>query len=374
MTADLFYLGITQRHAPLAVREAISPSIEKQRTMLDRLQRIAPGRMVVSTCERFEVYAHTEARSASTWRDCLASWFQLPNELVAQHAMVLEGDVVARHLLSVAAGLDSRVLGEPQVLGQVRDAYLLATECAALDPVLSALGRAAIRAGKRVRHETPINRGDRSIPSLAVDRVLSTIEARSPHLLILGSGRLAGDVASTWASRGFESLTLIARNAARAQAVAQTVGATSEGMVGLANAIARADAIVACTAAPSYLIDPATIGSERTRPLCIVDLCVPRNVDPMVAQIPSVTLRHLDDLLSGETRPTRIAIEAERIVEEECARFAQWRIERQVAAAVTALIRTVRSAPCTRSPNTGRELHRRIAAMKSRANSAAATA
>lgn len=374
MTADLFYLGITQRHAPLAVREAISPSVDKQRTMLDRLQMIAPGRMVVSTCERFEVYAHTEARSAGTWRNCLASWFQLPNELVTQHAMVLEGDAVARHLLSVAAGLDSRVLGEPQILGQVRDAYLFATECAALDPVLSALGRAAIRAGKRVRHETPINRGNRSIPSLTVDRVVSVLNTESPKLLVLGSGRLAGDVASTWVDRGFGSLTLIARNTKRVQIVAEPLGARSEGMDGLAEAVAEADAIVACTAAPSYLIDQATIGSARTRSLCIVDLCVPRNVDPMVAQIPSVTLCHLDDLLSGETRPTRIAIDAERIVDEEYARFEQWRSERRAVATVTELVRVAKSAPTTHSPALSRELHQRIVGAKSRAVAPVTTA
>jgi len=444
VTADLFYLGITQRNAPLAVREAISPSVEKQRAMLNRLAAIAPGRMVVSTCERFELYAHTETRDDRAWRENLARWFQLPTEFVSQHARTLEGSAVARHLLSVSAGLDSRVLGEPQILGQVRDAYLLATECAALDPVLSALGRAAIRAGKRVRHETPISRGDRSIPTLAVDRILSArrpyrpqAQARGPsgtralhphqcesdvgwappailrgvphprycegggrksragsridhpresplvdkppvapvpNVLVLGSGRLASDVAAAWTNRRAGSLTVIARNAERARTLAEPLGARCGGMDSLANAIAQADAIVACTAAPTFLVDPASIGAMRTRPLCIVDLCVPRNVDPTAAQIPGVTLCHLDELLSGETNPARIALDAEQIVDEECARFEQWRQERHCSQAVTELIRAAQSANSYRPPISNRELHQRIVRLKSHGVTAAATA
>lgn len=366
MSTDLLYLGITRRSAPLAVREALSPSPDKQRVMLQRLSAIASGRMVLSTCERFELYAHAGAGAAAAAVECLAQWFQLPSSIVCRHARVLHGPEVARQLLSVSAGLDSRVVGEPQILGQVRDAYQLALECAALDPILAALGRAAIHAGKRVRHETPLNLGRRSIASITVERIRTSIEGAAPRVAIVGSGRLAADVASAWTALGGGAPTVVARSVERARAFADPLRATTVELDRLAEVVAKVDAIVACTSAPAYLVEPASIGANRSTPLTIADLCVPRNVDPTVAQIPHVTLWHLDELLIDEPDVNRFALDAQRVVEEEHVRFEQWRRERGAAVAIADLVHAARTASDSTAALSGHALHRRIAYLKSR--------
>src|ERR1044071_2447904 len=169
MDNALFYYGLTHQSAPLAVRERLRPDREKQMRMLAELAEVARGRLILSTCERFEIYASGAEWNPSALQTYLGCAFDLPVSILQHHVVVLNADNAAEHLLRVTAGLESRILGEAQILGQVRDSYLLAERCRSLDPTLSALGRAAIHAGKRVRSETTINSGARSIATVAMD-------------------------------------------------------------------------------------------------------------------------------------------------------------------------------------------------------------
>jgi len=166
MSDRLLYIGITHESAPLAIRESLRPDDRQRRAILKRLAEVAAGRLVLSTCERFELYAMTACTDTAIWVRLLANWFHLPAALVARHVQSLQGSGAARHFLRVAAGLESRIVGEAQILGQARDAFLLAQSAAALDPYLNALGRSAIRAGKRVRSETTLNAEARSIATI----------------------------------------------------------------------------------------------------------------------------------------------------------------------------------------------------------------
>jgi len=339
VNGQLFYIGITHRTTPLVVRESLRPDEEKRRTMLSRLANLADGRMVLSTCERFEVYATTPRTGADVWIDLLSQWFHLPIGLLKRFARTRTGTDAAEHLLRVAAGLESRIVGEAQILGQVRDAFLHATQARALDSDLSALGRAAIRAGKRVRHETAINSGARSIATIATEHIAKGIGSLHDRtILVLGSGKLAAVVASELARRRIRRMIVVGRNAVRAAAVAQKVHGVSLGMDQLIAALEDSDAMIACTSSPFHLVDTSTIGRSRRRPLCLVDLSVPRNIDPTVTQLESVGLIHLDELAAEQSARVDGVATADRIVEEELARYNAWREERRFAPLVAQLI------------------------------------
>lgn len=340
MSGQLFYIGITHRTTPLSVRECLRPDNEKQQTMLSRLTSMADGRMVLSTCERFEVYATTPRTEAAEWIELLSQWFHLPIGVLARFARTQVGPAAAEHLLRVAAGLESRIVGEAQILGQVRDAFLQATQARALDPDLSALGRTAIRTGKRARHETMINSGARSIATIAVEHVarkLCTLSDRT--IIILGSGKLGDVIAAELARRRTGRMIVVGRNTERAATIAQDAHGVSLGTDQLAVALGSCDALIACTSSPFHLVDPSTIGRARVRPLCLVDLSVPRNIDPAVMQLGGVSLTHLDELVEGQSAREDGIAAAGRIVEEELARYNAWREQRWVAPLIAQLVR-----------------------------------
>jgi len=360
-TLDLLYLGVTHRAAPLSVREALHATPEKQRTMLARLADLAPGRMILATCERFELYASTAHPEASLWSAALADWFHLRPEAISRYAVVLRGYDAAEHLLRVAAGLDSRVLGEPHVLGQVRKAYLQAVEARSLDPTLFALGRAAIHAGKRVRSETPINDARRSIATLAVEKVARRLERlRDATVLVTGTGRLAADVAAEFQRRGAGRIIIAGRNFDRTEALAKKCHGMALVLLDLPGAIAEVNAVVSCTAAASYVIEPSSIGARRSRDLHIVDLSMPRNVDPDVARLPRLELTPLETLLAEQPTGAGGLAAAERVVREESARFAEWHRERCIAEDLETLTERSNTRGRAAAPTGRQVMHDRI--------------
>lgn len=364
MNRDLLYLGITHASAPLAIRESLRPSADQQHEMLDRLGLLAAGRMVLSTCERFEIYAMTDRPEPAAWLECVADWFHLPPRLVRSHAAVLRGLPAAEHLLRVAAGLESRILGEPQILGQVRDAYRRALEARALDPILASLGRAAIRSGRRVRHETTIN-GDRvSIASIALDWVERTAHQGLGRVVLVGTGGLASDLVSELETRTPTSVSIVGRNLARAQLLARSVRGSVAPMSDLSAVVASADTLLTCTSAPSFLVDVGSIRPRNGAQICVADLSVPRNVDPNVALLPWVRLAHLDDLVAGLATGDDGIAAAGRIVDEELAAFHRWWRERRAVPQITRIVEAARREHLAGSRPASRELHRRIMRLK----------
>lgn len=364
MSRDLLYLGITHASAPLAIRESLRPSARQQHEMLDRLAPLAEGRMVLSTCERFELYAMTGRPDLAAWLECVADWFHLPPRMVRSHAAVLIGIPAAEHLLRVAAGLESRILGEPQILGQVRDAYCRALAVRTVDPVLASLGRAAIRAGRRVRHETTINRERVSIATLALNWAEQSAPDGLGHVVIVGTGRLASDLVTELAARRTARVTVVGRNAARAQILARSVDGERAPMSSLESAAAAADTLVTCTSAASYLVDTGTVCRRRGSPLQVADLSVPRNVDPNVAVLPWVRLAHLDDLVQGLAAGGEGIAAAARIVAHELAAFHRWWRERRAVRQITRIVEAARRSSRAGSPVLRRRLHGRIMRLK----------
>lgn len=363
MVSDLFYFGLTFETAPLAVREVIQPERNQAKGLLRALGDAAPSRCVLATCERLELYAHTDVVDVSCWIDLVSAWSRVPRVTFARYAQVVDGSAVARHLLRVAAGLESRVLGEPHILGQVRDAYLTATTERSLDPILSGLCRAAIRTGKRVRHETQLNRTGRSIATLAVERVGRVAAAQ---VVVVGSGKLARNVSDELSRRRAGKITIVARNVARAREIAGASGADVLPMSGLGDAMRQADAVITCTSSDRFVVDEACVVDVRqsSRLLTLIDLSMPRNVDPALGRLPGVTLVDLDGLLACEHGHDADASAAAAIVEHELRRFESWRRERRAAPAIAAMCRRAQIDGTAQTRRQRRFLHERIMRVK----------
>ncbi len=360
---ELFYIGLTHQSAPLRVREQLRADRERQAAMLAEVGDFAAGQMLLATCERFEVYATTYHTDARRWTAMLERWFGFPPALLNGYVRTLRRRQAAEHLVRVAAGLESRILGERQILGQVRNAFQLAQDQSCLDAHLSALARSAIRAGKRVRQETAINAGSRSIVTVAMEWLSQRrLELADRAVVVVGNGRLAALVADQVAARKPRRLVIIGRNESRAADLATRHGGESFGIGALAAAVAGADAVITCTTSPSYLIDAALLGADRSTALLLIDLSVPRNVDPNVSGLSGVRLAHLDEMVTrepSEGAAADVIPQAEGIVRDELDAFLQWQRERQAAPRIAELLRAAAATTICK-----RTLHEQIMRLK----------
>lgn len=380
MNDSLQYVGLTHQSAPLAIRENVRVDAEKLRTLLSRLGALTDGRLVLGTCERFEIYATTRHCLVPDWASMLSQWFHVPAALLSSHLRTLGGSAAAEHLLRVAAGLESRIIGEAQILGQVRDAFAAAQDMNALDAELSTLARAAIRTGKRVRHETSLGAGSRSIAAIALDALATGCrDASESTVAVVGTGRLAEVVLAELRRREIRHRIIVGRDAVRVNAMALTFETDAQPMSRLAQTLDRSDAAIVCTAAPTFIVDASSVSRDRPRRLWLFDLSVPRNVDPILGAFPSIKLLHLDQLVqtgaseqssSIGNRKSEIgnsligsqSLSAEQIIQEELSGFLRWRSERAVAPQIARLVEEARTVSGDR-----RELHRRIERLKAEA-------
>jgi glutamyl-tRNA reductase len=323
-------LGINHKTAPVALREKVAFSEERLLAALRTLrEEVGVAEVVIlSTCNRTEVYW---AGSASG--EELSRWLERHhghNLDLAQSLYVHQEQRAVEHAFSVASGLDSMVLGEAQILGQLKEAYRVAQEVGSTGPALNKLFQAAFSAAKRVRSETRIGENAVSIASAIVSlarRVYSDLSAHTA--LMVGAGEMNTLAARHFASAGVKRMVIANRTLARAQALASELKAHAVGLADLEKELAEADIVISCTASLVPLITKgaaeAAIRARRRRPIFMVDLGVPRDIDPAVADLEDVYLFSIDDLqqLIDENRQQRelAAGGARLLIEEEVARF-----------------------------------------------------
>lgn len=343
-------VGLSQRTVPLEVLERMTvadAALPKVlRGLLDggSLSEV----VVLSTCARTEVYAVAERFHAglADVRTCLADLSQSSPDDFADHLYCYFEDAAVSHLFAVAAGLDSAVLGEGQVLSQVRRAWERAREERAAGPGLSGLFRHAVEVGKRARSETGIARGTTSISqaavALALERLGGSLEGR--RVLVLGAGEMGQGAAV--ALRGASAEVLVAnRTMPRAAELAERVGGRPVDPAGLAGALEQADVVLASTGSPSAVLsrdDLAPVMARRGgRPLLVVDLAMPRDVEPAAASLEGVTLLDMADLASfaeeGMAGRRAEVARVEAIVADEVQRYLEARAARAAAPMVAAL-------------------------------------
>jgi glutamyl-tRNA reductase len=343
-------LGVSYRRAPVELLERLAFGREDLpkafRRLLD-LEAVTEG-AILSTCNRVEVYATVHSYHAGflDLKRFLAESRELSPEEFADPLHAHYEDDAAEHLFTVAAGVDSMVLGEPQILAQVRQAYRAAEAEGAAGQALSALFRAAIRAGRRVRAETAIGASPVAMLEVGADlaeAALGGLAGRS--VLVVGAGGMAGLAVKHLHGRGVGRIRVLNRSVERAEALASRAGGEAGGLEGLVAAIRSADVVVSSTGATGVVIEEQTVREALAadgggRPLFVLDLAVPRDVDPAVAGIPGVVLADIDDLkesLSGTGAAAEEVDRARSIVAEEVARFAAWRRTAKLAPLIQAL-------------------------------------
>ena len=334
----LAFVGGTHRTVPLALRERLAFSAEQAAEALTRFRERFPGRegVLLSTCNRVEFYAAgAEADGPPPPPDQLVSFLAECRGIDASLLTpVLAGDrdeAVVRHLFSVAAGLDSMVLGEPQIVAQVKQAWSLAQESRTSGPLTGEMFQAALRTAKRVATETALGRERISIPSVAVADFASGVFERfdDKRVLLIGAGKMAAETLRYLRAAGARDLLIVNRTAGRAGDLAARLGARAGRFENLSAELAAADLVVCTTGATAPVVSLelfAEVETQRAgRPLVVLDLAVPRDFDPRIGQRPGVWLYSVDDLAAAcaanrKSRQRELPA-ALTIIDEETQRF-----------------------------------------------------
>ncbi len=345
---SLYVLGLSHWKTPLDVRESVAFTREELPQALHCLKDALGGGVIVSTCNRTELYATGESGGAV--REGLQAMLarRLPPEAGDPSCAFYfyEHQAAVRHLFRVTSGLDSQILGESEVLGQVRDAYGASVGQGCAGGVVSKVFHHALRVGRRARRETGIGDNALSIGTAAVElsrRALGDLGRVSAA--VVGAGQAGMLVAQALQYRGVRRIELLNRTPARAAAAAAELGANARPLSDLPAVLASADIVVSSTDSHETLLSRDTVaaatGNRNGSPLVIVDIAVPRDADPAVGELPGVTLLDLDDLecvtrANREEREREVAA-VERIIDEEMARFRAWWESRRLGPSIARL-------------------------------------
>lgn len=330
----ILLLGVNHKTVPLDVREAASFSKSKVIEALPALQGIAGEAVVLSTCNRTEIYvtASDEKKVAPRIERFLSDFHGLPSETLSPHLIQSLDDDAVRHLLKVASRLDSLIIGVSEILGQVRESLIIASE-SVRSPLLG-LFHSAVRTGGRTREETEISRNAKSVSSAGVrlaKRMLGDLEGR--RALLIGAGKAGALVARALRFAGVGELLIANRTRARSESLAEELTGAVVEFDDIASTLEKVDIAILATDAPEFILSSQMVSeSQRYAPadrkLFIFDLALPRDVEPPVAHIPNVELFNIDDLSSiaedNMNDRKRAAVEAEVIVEIEVQRFMRW--------------------------------------------------
>jgi glutamyl-tRNA reductase len=342
---------VSHRTAPVDLRERLDFS---SRDLGAAVEAVAARpsmaeSVVLSTCNRSEIYVASEdpARARDELVTFLSDYHHVPTQAFQPHLFALENSAAVAHLFRVAAGLDSLVVGEPQILGQVKDAYQSATNKRCVGPVLRHVFQWSFGVGKRVRTETALGEGAVSVSFAAVAlarKIFGRLQGR--RVLVVGAGEISSLTAQHLRAQGVGDIVITSRTHAHAETLAAEVGGMAVPWEGMIAALGSAEIVITATGSPRPIITRAQLEAvqgrrARSNPLFIIDVAVPRDVDSAVGDIEQVFLYNIDDLHSiVEENLSRRAAEVERaesIVNEEVTRFMAWQRSRSAVPTVVAL-------------------------------------
>ena len=343
----MIVVGVNHRTVPLELLERLAvPGERLPKALHDLVTRDSVGEAVVlSTCNRTEIYVHAEKfhGAVADVRDFLCQLAFLAPEELSDHLYTFHDAAAVAHLFSVAAGLDSAVLGESEILGQVRVAWEVAATEGAAASSLHLLFRHALEVGKRVRTETSIGRSSVSVSSAAVALASERLGGLDgTRVLVLGAGEMGEGMLVSLVAAGVSDVRVANRTATRASELAARVGGRAIPMTELGAALADVDLLLTSTGASEHLVDAASLDARANgRPLLIVDVAVPRDVDPSAGRLPGVTLLDMDDLRAfadvGIAERRREIGKVRDLIDEEVARFRDVVTGREVAPLIAAL-------------------------------------
>ena len=344
-------LGLNHNTAPLDLRgrfafalDTIAPALKGLREQHLR----HPEAAILSTCNRTEVYCASEQVQVDHTLGWLAQAGQVPVDALRQHTYTLQGDQTARHAFRVASGLDSMVLGEPQILGQLKDAVRAAEDAGALGSTLSQLFQRSFAVAKQVRSSTEIGAHSISMAAAAVRLAGNLFEDLGrTRVLFVGAGEMIELAATHFAARQPLSIAIANRTLERGEKLASRFGAQVMRLADLPERLHEFDIVVSCTASQLPILGlgavERTLKKRRHRPMFMVDLAVPRDIEPEVAQLDDVYLYTVDDLAqvvqTGQASRQAAVAQAEVIIDAGVQSFMHWLDQRDPARGVVPLIR-----------------------------------
>ncbi len=345
-------IGVDHRSAPIELRERLACSPRQVSQVLMRAKELVQESVLISTCNRLELYAvcpEIEEGRTNLLR-ILSESRQISREELEQCCYILVDEQAVLHLFGVACGLYSLVPGEPQIQGQVAEALELAQGGGYAGAVTSALFRAALVAGKRARSETGISRNAASVSFVAVQLANQLFpNLNEAHILLVGSGKMSEQAAANLCDQGTRQLVIINRTQANALDLAQRFGATHRSFAELAASLAEADVVISSTTAPRALITlemmQGVMRQRNGRSLLLIDIALPRDVEPEVANLPGVFLYNLDDLQAGVHEGIHLRLQeveqVQAIIVEEASAFDRWLRSLNVVGTISDLRRHV---------------------------------
>jgi glutamyl-tRNA reductase len=348
--SELLALGVSHKTAPLELRERLSLTEGRSVAALRELTEAETigEAAAISTCNRTELYlvvsdpvqAESEALGVLTRKADIP-----PTELLG-HLYSLRGIDASRHLLRVTAGLDSMIVGEAEIQGQVKRAYELALVEGATGPILNRLFRGALAAGGRARNETAIGERGVSIPSVAVEaaqRALGDLSERK--VLMIGAGATAELVARALVARGVDTVFVANRHHDRALGLAERFDGEAIRFETLPEQLVEVDVVVSTTNSPHHIIErdglEQVMAEREARPLVLIDIAVPRDIEPACREVAAVSVYDIDDIQQIVERNAGVreaeATRAERIIEDELDRFQRWLASLEVVPTIAAM-------------------------------------
>ena len=343
---QLYALGLNHHTAPLAIRERVAFQPEKLALALYDLAHAESVReaAILSTCNRTELYfAAEQPQHAADW---LARFHHVALNDVSPYLYAYPQRDAIRHVFRVASGLDSMVIGEPQILGQVKDAVRHAEQAGTMGTLLHKLFQNTFAVAKEVRSTTAIGANTVSMAAAAVNLTARIFErVADQHVLFIGAGEMIELCAAHFAGAQPKSMTVANRTEERALALASRFGAQTMRIDQIGDALARFDVVVSCTAAPLPIVGlgmvERAVKVRRHRPIVMVDLAVPRDIEPEVGELDDIFLYTVDDLAqvvdAGMESRQQAGIEAEQIISTRVEGFLHWMSARQTVPAIRAL-------------------------------------
>ena len=346
-TEGLIVAGISHRTAPVDLLGRCALEVQGRPCVAAaiRARDEIPEVVALSTCNRRELYAvaHDPGAAQQALAQAFADASGLALHEVSRSLYIHHGHEAARHLFRVTSSLDSMVLGECEIQGQVRRAWESASAEGVSGPILSRLFRRAIQVGKRVRRDTRIGEGRVSVPSIAVglvERAVGPLGDR--RVVVVGAGQIAGVVAEALAARRVHGVVVVSRSGETAALLARPLGWRSDTLAALGKEMQLADVVIAATSAPHALVTRGDVeramATRPARPMALIDMAVPGDIDPDAAEVAGVVLHTMEDIrglaAAGSCGRQAQAMLAEDLVAREVERFAAGRPQRQAASPV----------------------------------------
>ena len=356
-------VGINYQTAPIEIREKAAISYERLADSLSVLRKYVTHGVILSTCNRTEIYA-SAGDGCDVTKACEAfiqEYLQIAVDGLPAFRYSMHDSALVEHLFRVASGLDSMIIGEYEVLGQVKQALESAEEAGMVNPVLRHIFHSAVRTGRLAREETGISKYAISVSSVAVNKALDIItEINKAKLVVIGAGEAGRQVVRVARSRETAKIVVVSRTEARAIRLTDQHGGRPAGIEKLATELSDADIVITCAASPHAILHHKHVVEAMSKrpelPMIIIDIAMPRNVDPGVNGIANVHLFNIDDLneLADKNRVQReLEIAAvEKIIERESNILRKWWKAYKVRPAVKALMakaEKIRSSQCNKS-------------------------